>query len=81
MTEANATGTSPPDDGDGWENFDTDAYFAHYYGDPHPDDDEVVRLTCAALKAAEPSGLLSTIDVGTGPNLYPMFTACRGRRT
>ncbi len=57
-----------------WANFDPDAYVAHYYSDPHPDDDEVVRLTCAALAAAGRDDL-ETIDVGTGPNLFPLFAA------
>jgi len=55
--------------------FDPETYLAHYYKDPHPDDDLVLRLTCEALKKAQPSGLLETVDVGTGPNLYPLFAA------
>lgn len=57
-----------------WAKFDPDAYVAHYYGDPHPDDDEVVRQTCAALAEAGRDDL-ETIDVGTGPNLFPLFAA------
>lgn len=58
-----------------WSKFDSEAYFEHYYGDPHPDDDLVVRLTVEAFKAA-PSfdGALRTVDVGTGPNLFPLFS-------
>ena len=55
--------------------FDPETYLAHYYNDPHPDDDLVLRLTCEALKKAPPSRPLETIDVGTGPNLYPLFAA------
>jgi hypothetical protein len=25
-----------------WAKFDSEAYFQHYYGDPHPDDDRVI---------------------------------------
>jgi hypothetical protein len=57
-----------------WARFDPDAYVAHYYGEPHPDDDEVVRRTCAALATAARQDL-SVIDVGTGPNLFPLFAA------
>lgn len=57
-----------------WTRFDPDAYVAHYYADPHPDDDHVVRLTCAALAALGRVDL-ETIDVGTGPNLFPLFAA------
>jgi hypothetical protein len=57
-----------------WTRFDPDAYVAHYYADPHPDDDEVVRRTCAALSAAGRFDL-DVVDVGTGPNLFPLLAA------
>ena len=57
-----------------WDTFDPEAYVAHYYADPHPDDDEVVRLTCAVL-AAPGRRDLQCIDVGTGPNLFPLLAA------
>lgn len=57
-----------------WTRFDPDAYVAHYYGEPHPDDDEVVRRTAAALAAAGRDDL-EVVDVGTGPNLFPLFAA------
>ena len=59
-----------------WSRFDPEAYVAHYYAEPHPDDDQVVRLTCAAL--AKAGGEIETIDVGTGPNLFPLFAALPG---
>jgi hypothetical protein len=55
--------------------FDPETYLAHYYDDPHPDDDLVLRLTCRALKDAQPAGELDIVDVGTGPNLYPLLAA------
>jgi hypothetical protein len=60
-----------------WANFDSESYFQHYYGEPHPDDDNVIKLAVAALKAdaktaAEP---LDLVDVGTGPNFIPLFAA------
>lgn len=59
-----------------WSEFDSEAYFNHYYGDPHPDDDAVIRLACAAFKEARPAGAaFRTVDVGTGPNLFPLFVA------
>lgn len=57
-----------------WSEFDPDAYVQHYYADPHPDDDEVVRLTCRALAALGRADL-DALDVGTGPNLFPLFAA------
>lgn len=56
-----------------WSSFDPDEYVAHYYGEPHPDDDQVLRLTCEALAAGLPGG--DVVDVGTGPNLFPLFAA------
>jgi hypothetical protein len=56
-----------------WQRFDPEAYVAHYYADPHPDDDKVVRLTRAALARAKPGA--HVVDVGTGPNLFPLFAA------
>jgi len=59
-----------------WDEFDTEAYFTHYYRELHPDDERVIRLTVAALAQAAPAGdQLQVIDVGTGPNLFPLFAA------
>lgn len=59
-----------------WNHFDSEAYFQHYYGEPHPDDDLVIRVAVAALKRARPAGTdLDVVDVGTGPNLIPLFCA------
>lgn len=59
-----------------WAEFDSEAYFQHYYGEPHPDDDLVIRRAVAALKQAPPTGeALDIVDVGTGPNLIPFFAA------
>jgi hypothetical protein len=57
-----------------WSKFDSEAYFQHYYGEPHPDDDIVVRSAARALMGAKlPRGVLDIVDVGTGPNLIPFF--------
>jgi hypothetical protein len=59
-----------------WARFDSEAYFQHYYGEPHPDDDRVIRYAVEAMKHASPVGKkLDVIDVGTGPNLIPLFCA------
>jgi len=64
----------------GWSKFDPDSYIEHYYADPHPDDDEVVRRTCQALIASGRTNL-DVIDVGTGPNLFPLLAALPVART
>lgn len=65
-----------------WKEFDSEAYFQHYYGEPHPDDDLVTRLAADALKRARPvDEPLDILDVGTGPNLIPFLSALpRARR-
>lgn len=57
-----------------WERFDPTAYVEHYYGAPHPDDDEVLRRTAKALSLLHRNDL-EVVDVGTGPNLIPLFAA------
>jgi NNMT/PNMT/TEMT family len=57
-----------------WSRFDPEAYFQHYYGEPHADDDRVTRCAVEALKRAPPLGAeLDVVDVGTGPSLIPFF--------
>ena len=65
-----------------WAEFDSEAYFQHYYGEPHPDDDLLIRHAVEAMKLAPPLGAeLDIVDVGTGPNLIPFFCALpRARR-
>lgn len=59
-----------------WSEFDPEYYFNHYYGEPHEDDDTVIRSACAAFARAEPAGdPLEIVDVGTGPNLFPLMCA------
>jgi hypothetical protein len=65
-----------------WDQFDSEYYFQHYYGEPHPDDDLVIKIAVETLKRAGPDGNdLDIVDVGTGPNLIPFFCALpRARR-
>ena len=34
-----------------WARFDSEAYFQHYYGEPHPDDDRVIRCAVQAMSS------------------------------
>ncbi len=59
-----------------WAAFDPDAYFDHYYGEPHADDERVARKAAAALRAfAGARDNLQLLDVGTGANLIPLLAA------
>jgi hypothetical protein len=67
----------PQGNGDcAWSRFDPETYIEHYYAQPHPDDDQLLVSTCAALAGAAPDGRsIEVLDVGTGPNLFPLFAA------
>ena len=60
-----------------WQDFDPEAYFQHYYGEPHPDDDTLTFLAARALREAKtpPGRGLDIVDVGTGPSLIPLLAA------
>jgi hypothetical protein len=59
-----------------WDQFDPEAYFQHYYGEPHSDDERMIRCAVAAMKQAPPIGAeLDVVDVGTGPSLIPFLCA------
>jgi hypothetical protein len=65
-----------------WNAFDSEAYFQHYYGEPHADDDLVIRHAVAALRRLVPAIQdLDVVDVGTGPNLIPLFCTLPEART
>jgi hypothetical protein len=73
----NLSAQSPPSNADyQWGQFDSEAYFQHYYGEPHPDDDRVIKCAVEAMKRAPPvDAELDVVDIGTGPNLIPLFCA------
>jgi SAM-dependent methyltransferase len=59
-----------------WQAFDPDAYFDHYYGEPHADDALVARKAATALRDfAAGRDDLKILDVGTGANLIPLLAA------
>ena len=59
-----------------WAEFDAEAYFNHYYGEPHPDDDRVIEYAVKrSNRRARLGRELDLVDVGTGPNLFPLFCA------
>lgn len=59
-----------------WSTFDPEAYFQHYYGEPHPDDDDIMARVAVAMKGIPFAGHnLDIVDVGTGPSLIPFLSA------
>lgn len=59
-----------------WSRFDAHAYLTQNYGAPRVEDLELIgRLVDFYSRLTEQLGLFSVVDVGTGPNLYPLLTA------
>jgi hypothetical protein len=49
-----------------WAQFNSEDYFQHYYGQPHPDDERVIQCAVEAMKRALPiAAKLDVVDVGT----------------
>lgn len=59
-----------------WSDFDARAYLERNYIPPRPEDLDILeRLAAALSEAHEALGALEIVDVGTGPNLYPLLAA------
>jgi len=56
-----------------WDKFPCEAYLNHNYGRLRSDDDTILQRL-AAFYDALPAGL-EVVEVGTGPNLYPVLAA------
>lgn len=64
-----------------WERFDTGGYVADNYASVHPLDREVIAALSPHYAAIPAGSLAASLDVGTGPNLYPlMLVAAASRR-
>ena len=74
--------TSPSANGDvAWDDFDTASYLADNYATLHDFDRRIIATLSPYYRALGPGSLASSLDVGTGPNLYPlMLVAAASRR-
>ena len=64
-----------------WDRFDTRAYLADNYAELHDLDRRIIETLSPYYRALPEAGLARTLDVGTGPNLYPlMLVAAASRR-
>lgn len=64
-----------------WERFDTGGYVADNYATVHPLDRDIIAALSPHYAAIPAGSLASSLDVGTGPNLYPlMLVAAASRR-
>jgi hypothetical protein len=56
-----------------WDEFDPDSYFRHNYRDLRDDDRTILEGVRDFFAAMAPDGPVHGLDVGTGPNLYPVL--------
>lgn len=63
-----------------WHTFATDNYLADNYTSLHRLDREIIRALSPYYRALAPGSLASALDVGTGPNLYPLMLAASASR-
>lgn len=58
-----------------WDEFDSEAYFEHNYGELHREDAEIIRIVADFFQRVAPRDWRErAIDVGSGANLYPAMT-------
>ncbi|MGW0121220.1 class I SAM-dependent methyltransferase [Streptomyces sp. NPDC003327] len=63
-----------------WNAWPVAAYLAENYRHLHPCDVGVIRHHAAVYRAFAPGSLSRTLELGAGPNLYPLMLACAASR-
>jgi hypothetical protein len=63
-----------------WDDFDTGGYVADNYASLHELDRQIIAELSPYYAALPSGGLAATLDVGTGPNLYPLMLAAAASR-
>jgi hypothetical protein len=63
-----------------WDDFDTGGYLADNYATLHELDRQIINVLSPYYAGLPPDGLAATLDVGTGPNLYPLMLAAAASR-
>ena len=64
-----------------WDGFDTGGYVADNYARIHEFDRRIITSLSSYYRRLRPGSLSSALDIGTGPNLYPlMLVAAASRR-
>jgi hypothetical protein len=58
-----------------WNHFDTAGYVADNYATLHDFDRRIITTLSPYYRSLEPGSLGRSLDVGTGPNLYPLMLA------
>ena len=63
-----------------WDLFDTEAYLADNYAELHDLDRQIIQTLSRYYRTLPVAGLARTLDVGTGPNLYPLMLVSAASR-
>ncbi len=58
-----------------WDRWPVTTYLAENYRDLHECDDAVIRHHSAVYRAIAPGSLNRAVEIGAGPNLYPLLLA------
>lgn len=63
-----------------WDGFDTGGYVADNYATLHDFDRQIITTLSPYYRALRPGSLASSLDIGTGPNVYPLMLAAAASR-
>ncbi len=63
-----------------WDRWPVPTYLAENYRELHRIDDSVLVHHSAVYRTLAPASLASTVEIGAGPNLYPLFLASGAAR-
>lgn len=58
-----------------WDQWPVDAYLAEIYRELHPSDDSVIQHHSAFYRSLAPGSARTSVELGGGPNLYPLMLA------
>jgi hypothetical protein len=63
-----------------WNDFDTESYVADNYATLHDFDRHIITALSPYYRSLAPRSVARSLDVGTGPNLYPLMLAAAASR-
>ena len=58
-----------------WDQWPVTDYLAEIYGELHPSDDSVIEHHSAFYRSLAPGSVGTSVELGAGPNLYPLMLA------
>ena len=58
-----------------WDEWPVQEYLGEVYGELHPSDDAIISHHAAFYRKVDPAGVRVSVELGGGPNLYPLMLA------